>query len=87
MDTVDLRSRHSAYRFRVDDPVRAASVLGAQPYVNRAAPRPPYAVAELVSDSAVPEALSRLAFEGVRVYEAAPDLFDLYEYYRERLQN
>lgn len=87
VDTVDLRSRHSAYRFRVDDPVRAASVLGAQPYVNRAAPRPPYAVAELVSDSAVPEALSRLAFEGVRVYEAAPDLFDLYEYYRERLQN
>lgn len=87
VDTVDLRARHSAYRFRVDDPARAAAVLGAQPFVNRAAPRAPHAVAELVSEAAVPEALSRLALEGVRVYEAAPDLFDLYEYYRERLES
>lgn len=86
LDTVDLRARHSAYRFRVDDPARAVSVLSAQPFVNRAAPRTPYAVAELVSEAAVPEALARLALEGVRVYEAAPDLFDLYEYYRERLE-
>jgi len=85
VDTVDLRARHSAYRFRVDDPVRAASILASQPFVNRAAHRAPYAIAELASEASVPEALSRLALEGVRVFEAAPDLFDLYEYYRERL--
>ena len=86
VDTVDLRARHSAYRFRVDDPAKAVAVLSAQPFVNRAAIRSPYAIAELASATAVPEALSRLALGGVRVHEAAPDLFDLYEYYRERLE-
>ncbi|WP_245557623.1 ABC transporter ATP-binding protein [Deinococcus peraridilitoris] len=85
VDTVDLRSRHNAFRFRVDDPQRAVSVLRNLPFVSRVSARAPYAVVELTNETVVPEALSRLALEGVRVFEAAPDLFDLYEYYRERL--
>lgn len=86
VDTLDLTARHSAYRFRVDDPVRAAGVLAAQPFVTHASVRSPFAVAELGGEDDVPAALARLALAGVRVYEAAPDLFDLYEYYRERLE-
>ncbi len=86
VDTLDLTARHSAYRFRVDDPARAVWALEGQPFVTRASLRPPYAVFELSGEAAVPEALACLISEGVRVYEAAPDLFDLYEYYRERLE-
>lgn len=86
VDTVDLSARHSAFRFRVDDPSRAASIMSTLDFVNRATVRTPYAVAELRDEAFVPDVLARLAFEGVRVLEAAPDLFDLYEYYRERLE-
>jgi len=83
---VDLRSRTSAYRFRVDDPVGAAALLERQPYVRKATPRPPYAVAQLGAQANVPEALRLLANEDVAVYEVTPDHFDLYEYYRERVE-
>ncbi|AXG98820.1 ABC transporter ATP-binding protein [Deinococcus wulumuqiensis] len=86
VDTVDLRSRTSAYRFRVDDPVGAAALLERQPYVRRAVARPPYAVAQLGAQANVPEALRLLANEDVAVYEVTPDHFDLYEYYRERVE-
>ncbi|WP_189089297.1 ABC transporter ATP-binding protein [Deinococcus ruber] len=86
VDHVDLRSRKAAYRFRVDDPVGAAEVLEALPFVRRATARPPFAVAHLGGEARVPEALAALISGGVRVYEAAPDHFDLYEYYRERVE-
>ncbi|WP_339096719.1 ABC transporter ATP-binding protein [Deinococcus sp. VB343] len=86
VDTVDLRTRNNAYRFRVEDPVTVAAMLEKLPYVRRATPRPPYAVAHLGSQSNVPEALAHLANEGVAVYEVTPDHFDLYEYYRERVE-
>lgn len=86
VDSVDLRARQSAYRFRVDDPGRAVTVMNALPFVSRAAVRAPYAVAYLTSESSVPEALSKLAQGGVQVFEAAPDHFDLDAYYRERLE-
>lgn len=86
VDTVDLRTRNNAYRFRVEDPVTVAAMLEKLPYVRRATSRPPYAVAHLGSQSNVPEALVHLANEGVAVYEVTPDHFDLYEYYRERVE-
>ncbi|WP_425145876.1 ABC transporter ATP-binding protein [Deinococcus sp.] len=86
VDHVDLRSRQAAYRFRVDDPVGAVEVLESLPFVRRAAARSPFAVAHLGGESRVPEALAALAASAIRVYEATPDHFDLYEYYRERVE-
>ncbi len=86
VDSVDLRSRQAAYRFRVDDPQGAAALLEQLPFVRRAHSRTPYAVAHLGGESRVPEALAALATGGIRVYEATPDHFDLYEYYRERVE-
>ena len=54
--------------------------------MRRATSRTPYAVAHLGGESRVPEALAALHNGGVRVYEATPDHFDLYEYYRERVE-
>lgn len=85
VDTIDLRTRQAAYRFRVDDSHRAAALLQQLPYVQRASSRAPYAVAELGGEERVPDALAALSASGFRVYEAAPDHFDLYEYYRERV--
>lgn len=87
VDSVDLRARSSAYRFRVDDPARAASTLSHLPYVSKVTGRLPYVVAQLSSEAAVPDALSRLMADGVRVFEAVPDLFDLDAYYRERVES
>jgi ABC-2 type transport system ATP-binding protein len=86
LDEVDLTARSSAYRFRVDDPPRAAAALSTQPFVTRAYSRPPYVIAHLTSETHAPEALRSLALERLRVFEAAPDHFDLYEYYRERVE-
>nr|WP_255639090.1 ABC transporter ATP-binding protein [Deinococcus betulae] len=86
VDTVDLRARQAAYRFRVDDPVGAAAVLERLPFVRRVSTRTPYAIAHLGGEARVPDALSHLHQEGIRVFEASPDHFDLYEYYRERVE-
>ncbi|MFC3833207.1 MULTISPECIES: ABC transporter ATP-binding protein [Deinococcus] len=86
VDTVDLRARQAAYRFRVDDPVAAAAVLERLPFVRKVSTRTPYAVAHLGGESRVPDALAHLGAEGIRVFEASPDHFDLYEYYRERVE-
>lgn len=86
VDTVDLRQRHAAYRFRVEDPVGAVASLERLPFVRRATTRSPYAVVHLGRDGGVPEVLSHLASQGIRVFEATPDHFDLYEYYRERVE-
>ncbi|ABF46106.1 MULTISPECIES: ABC transporter ATP-binding protein [Deinococcus] len=86
VDTVDLRARQAAYRFRVDDPLGAAGLLERLPFVNRVSTRAPYAVAHLGDEARVPEALAHLGAGGHRVYEASPDHFDLYEYYRARVE-
>lgn len=86
VDTVDLRARQAAYRFRVDDPVGAASALERLPFVRRVSTRTPYAIAYLGGEAGVPDALAHLSNEGIRVFEASPDHFDLYEYYRERVE-
>ncbi|UBV41842.1 ABC transporter ATP-binding protein [Deinococcus taeanensis] len=86
VDTVDLRARQAAYRFRVDDPVGAAAVLERLPFVRRVSTRTPYAIAHLGGEARVPDALAHLHGEGIRVFEASPDHFDLYEYYRERVE-
>ncbi|ACO46747.1 ABC transporter ATP-binding protein [Deinococcus deserti] len=86
VDSVDLRARQSAYRFRVDDPVAAAAILDRLPFVKKTSTRTPYAIAYLDSESRVPETLTHLSSLGIRVLEASPDLFDLYEYYRERVE-
>lgn len=86
IDTVDLRSRSTAYRFRVDDPVSVAAQLETLPYVRKTSVRPPYAVAQLNSQADIPQAISFLVGEGLPVYEVSPDHFDLYEYYRERVE-
>lgn len=85
VDTVDLRQRQAAYRFRVEDPVGAASALERLPFVRRVSTRSPYAIAQFRRDGGVPEALAHLSSQGIRVFEASPDHFDLYEYYRERV--
>ncbi|MFC5849029.1 ABC transporter ATP-binding protein [Deinococcus petrolearius] len=85
VDTVDLQARHTAFRFRVDHPAVAASALEPLSYVRRVGVRQPYAVAHLSSEGQVPEVLDHLARAGIRVFEAAPDHFDLYEYYRDRV--
>ncbi len=86
LEEVDLSTRQSAYRFRVDDPAKAAAALSTQPFVTRAYARPPYTIAHLEGEMHAPDAIRVLALEGVRIFEAAPDLFDLYEYYRERVE-
>ncbi|MFC4426164.1 ABC transporter ATP-binding protein [Deinococcus navajonensis] len=86
VENVDLRARQAAYRFRVDDPVGAAAALERLPFVKKVSTRTPYAIAHLGGEARVPEALSHLSGVGIRVFEASPDLFDLYEYYRERVE-
>ncbi|AWN22261.1 ABC transporter ATP-binding protein [Deinococcus irradiatisoli] len=86
VDSVDLRARQAAYRFRVDDPLGAAQTLSALPFVKKATTRTPYAIAHLGGEARVPDALSQLSAAGIRVFEASPDHFDLYEYYRERVE-
>jgi ABC-2 type transport system ATP-binding protein len=86
VDSVDLRSRQAAFRFRVDDPQGAVSVIERLPFVRRVISRLPYAVAHLGSEARVPEVLAALAAQNIPVYEASPDHFDLYEYYRERVE-
>lgn len=87
VDTVDLRSRQMAYRFRVDDPIATAAVLEKIPLVTKVIVRAPYAVANLSSEGNVPDVLHYLSREGIRVYEASPDHFDLYDYYRDRVEH
>jgi ABC-2 type transport system ATP-binding protein len=43
-------------------------------------------IVHLDSELRAPEAIRALAVEGIRMYEANPDHFDLYEYYRERVE-
>lgn len=86
IDEVDLTARHTAFRFRVDDPTRAAVALSTQAFVTRAYARPPYAIAHLESESRAPDAFRVLALENVKVFEAGPDHFDLHDYYRERVE-
>ncbi|GGM00719.1 ABC transporter ATP-binding protein [Deinococcus aerophilus] len=87
VDTVDLRARQAAYRFRVDDPLGAAQALEGLPFVRKVSTRTPYAIAHLGGESRVPDALAHLSAGGIRVFEASPDHFDLYEYYRERVEH
>lgn len=86
VDSVDLRARQAAYRFRVDDPLGAVQTLSALPFVKKATARTPYAIAHLGGEARVPDALAHLSAAGIRVFEASPDHFDLYEYYRERVE-
>lgn len=86
VDTVDLRARQTAYRFRVDDPAGAAALLRRLPFASQVSVRTPYAVAHLGGEANVPETLAHLSAGGFPVFEASPDLFDLYEYYRERVE-
>ncbi|MDR6218780.1 ABC transporter ATP-binding protein [Deinococcus soli (ex Cha et al. 2016)] len=86
VDTVDLRARQRAYRFRVTDPARAADALRDLPFVRAASARTPYVLADLRSDQDVPRAWAALTDAGHAVYEAGPDLFDLQEYYRGRIE-
>ncbi|WP_291423800.1 ABC transporter ATP-binding protein [Deinococcus sp.] len=85
VDTVDLKQRRAAFRFRVEDPVAVAAALEQLPFVRRASTRVPYAVAQLTDPGSMPDVLMFLAKEGVRVFEASPDHFNLYEYYRDRV--
>ena len=86
VDQVDLSARQNAFKFQVDDPTRAAALLQSLPFVNRAYTRANHTIAHLESDFDVSNALSKLLKEGVRVMEVGPDLFDLYDYYRERVE-
>ena len=80
-----LLARQAAYRFRVEDPNRAVTALQGLPFMQKAVARAPMVIASLGAEARVPEALSALQAAGVKVFEAAPDHFDLYEYYRDRL--
>jgi ABC-2 type transport system ATP-binding protein len=87
IEEVNLNERSSAFRFRVDDAPKAAAALSTQPFVTRAYARAPYVIAHLESEVRAPEAMRTLITEGVRIFEAAPDHFDLYDYYREKVEN
>ncbi len=86
IDQVDLKLRQRAYRFLVDQPAKAAAALQSLPGVRRAQTRSPYAVALLDSEQVIPGALRQLQSDGVAVFEVGPDVFDLYEYYRDRME-
>ncbi|WP_245808497.1 ABC transporter ATP-binding protein [Deinococcus hopiensis] len=86
VDTVDLKDRQTAYRFRVSDPGGAAEVLRRLAFVQQVTTRAPYAVAHLTDEHYMPEAIAHLSAAGMHVFEASPDLFDLYEYYRARVE-
>ncbi len=86
LEEVDLTARHSAYRFRVDDAARAAVILSTKPFVTRAYARAPHVIAHLEHETNAPDAVRALALENIRIFEANPDHFDLYEYYRERVE-
>jgi ABC-2 type transport system ATP-binding protein len=86
VDQIDLRERQTAFKFRVDDPQRAAAALQTLPFVRRVYTRAEYAIAHLDSENDISSALSRLIDQNLRIFEVAPDLFDLYDYYRERVE-
>jgi ABC-2 type transport system ATP-binding protein len=86
LEEVDLTLRSAAYRFRVDDPAKAAVWLSTQPIITRATAKPPYVIAQFRDEGDAPEAIKLLANEGFKVYEASPDHFDLYEHYRDRVE-
>ncbi len=86
VDTVDLTTRQTAYRFRVSNPPGAAELLLLLPFVSKVHISLPYVVAQIGSEKNVSEALSLLISRGYDVTEVMPDHFDLYEYYRERVE-
>ena len=86
IDEVDLNARSTAYRFRVDDPARAAVVLSTQAFVTRAYARPPFVIAHFENEMQSPDAIRVMSREGVRIFESGQDHFDLYEYYQERVE-
>lgn len=86
VDTVDLKARVTAYRFRVSAPGPAAELLTLLPFVGKVHVSLPYVVAQIGDDKNVPDALNLLLSRGFDVTEVTPDHFDLYEYYRERVE-
>lgn len=86
VDTVDLKARVTAYRFRVTAPAAAAELLVLLPFVQKVHVSLPYVIAQIGSEKHVPDVLNLLLSRGFDVTEATPDHFDLYEYYRERVE-
>jgi ABC-2 type transport system ATP-binding protein len=86
LEEVNLAVKHNTYRFRVDEPTKAKITLETCAFVVRSQARPPNVIAQLESEKTVPDAIAALVREGIRVFEVAPDHFDLYEHYRERVE-
>lgn len=83
VDIVDMSVRRAAYRLRVSDPRGAVRLLQQQGV--GAHVRSPYVIMNLGGED-LSELLGLLLRSGQRVEEMAPDLFDLHDYYRERVQ-
>ena len=82
VDEVELGGERPRYRLRVSEPERAVAFLKTLAEVETAFLRGEWVVIE----GSLDRALAALVAEGYKVYEATPDYFDLYEYYRERVR-
>lgn len=82
VDEVELSGARPRHRLRVSEPERAGAFLKTLAEVDEAFLRGEWVVIE----GSLDQALAALVSEGYKVYEATPDYFDLYEYYRERVR-
>ncbi|AEB12885.1 ABC transporter ATP-binding protein [Marinithermus hydrothermalis] len=83
LDEVRLAPDAPRYRLRVSEASRAAAYLETFPGVREVRLRGEW----LILEGEVEEAVKVLVRDGYRVHEVTRDYFDLYEYYRERVQH
>lgn len=86
VDRIDLRAWQNTFKFRVDEPTRAAVALQTLPHIERAYARGTYVVAHLRSEADIPSCVTKLVQEQHQVWEVSLDQFDLYDYYRDRVE-
>lgn len=86
VDQVNLRERRMAFKFKTEDLVKSAHIVQALPFVQKIQTRAGYLILHLECETQVAQVLSCLVETGLSVFEVSPDLFDLYDYYRERIE-
>jgi ABC-2 type transport system ATP-binding protein len=87
IDEVDLRERRTRFRATVGDPHAARVALKAQPWVVDATTRGRDVLFTLTEAAALPRVAEIIVSSGIALSELGSDVFDLRQYYRERVES
>jgi ABC-2 type transport system ATP-binding protein len=86
IDEVDLRERRTRFRATVSDPHAARVALMAQPWVVEVAIRGRSVLFTLSETAALTRVAETIVSAGIALSELGSDVFDLRQYYRERVE-